>query len=106
MKLEFSRQIFEKCSDTKFHENMSSGTDTLRICNIDCFSTATMVTRTHLTITLICMLPVLLLFQTLVSSLPDTYRTKVDIWRYGEVISDYGTKRTPKLCFVYDRMCV
>jgi len=25
MKLEFSRQIFEKYSDTKFHENPSSG---------------------------------------------------------------------------------
>jgi len=28
MKLEFSRQIFEKFSDTKFHENLSSGTHT------------------------------------------------------------------------------
>jgi hypothetical protein len=25
MKLEFSRQIFEKCSHIKFHENASSG---------------------------------------------------------------------------------
>jgi hypothetical protein len=25
MKLEFSRQILEKCSDIKFHENPSSG---------------------------------------------------------------------------------
>jgi hypothetical protein len=25
MKIEFSRQIFEKCSNTKFHENPSSG---------------------------------------------------------------------------------
>jgi len=25
MKLEFSRQIFEKCSNIKFHENPSSG---------------------------------------------------------------------------------
>jgi len=25
MKLEFSQQIFEKCSNIKFHENLSSG---------------------------------------------------------------------------------
>jgi len=81
MKLEFSRQIFEKCSDTKFHENLSSGTDTLKICNIYCFSTATMVTRTRLSVTLICMLPILLLVQTFFSSLPHTYRIKVDFWR-------------------------
>ena len=29
MKLEFSRQIFEKCSNTKFHENPSSGSRTV-----------------------------------------------------------------------------
>jgi len=78
-KLEFSRQIFEKCSDTKFHENLSSGTDTLRMCNIYCFSTVTVVTRRRFNITFICMFSVLLLFHILVSSLPDTYRTKVDI---------------------------
>jgi len=27
MELEFSLQIFEKCSNTKFHENPSSGAD-------------------------------------------------------------------------------
>ena len=72
MKLEFSRQIFEICSDDKFHENLSSGTGTLRICNICCFSTAIMVTRMRPNIMLIFMLPVLLLFQTFVSLSPDT----------------------------------
>jgi len=52
------------------------------------------------------MFPVLLLFHNLISSLPDTYRTKVDIWTHGRVIIDYGAKGAPKLYFVNDCMCV